>query len=168
MLKRPPIGGLFRGSPCRLRLKMGDLLSATPTMDTPFTPFRRAIASTGLVAAAALLSGCEYLGIETPAAEKTQQLAEGKAIGGACRHANRALEDCYRYNPKAVKSAVFEGWKEMDVYMRENNLQTISPETPAELPKPKAPPKPVAKPEEGEESGEADAGHAGKASKAKS
>lgn len=94
-----------------------------------------------LTAASALLTGCDYLGIEKPTAEAERKVAEGKAIGGACRHANRALEDCYRYNPKAVKAAVFDGWKDMDVYMRENKLDTIAPVTPPEPPKPKAPPK---------------------------
>lgn len=69
-----------------------------------------------------------------------QKAAEGKAIGGACRHANRALEDCYRYNPKANKAAVFDGWKDMDVYMRENKLETIAPVTPPEPPKKPTPP----------------------------
>ena len=107
-----------------------------------FSFIRRTVATGMAMAALALVSGCEYLGIDTPATEKVQQVSEGKAIGGACRHANRALEDCYRYNPKAIKSAVFDGWKDMDAYMRENKLDTIVPVTPAELPKPKAPPKP--------------------------
>ena len=92
------------------------------------------------VAATLLLSGCEYLGVETPAKTAENKVAEGKAIGGACRHANRALEDCYRYNPKANKAAVFDGWKDMDVYMRENKLDTIAPVTPPEAAK-----KPAAK-----------------------
>lgn len=122
-------------------------------MATPHPPYRRAVAPVGL-ALALLLSGCDYLGIETPAAQQAREAAEGKAIGGACRHANRALEDCYRYNPKASKSAIFEGWKEMDIYMRENNLEAITPVTPAELPKPKTPPKPLTT-EDGAENEEA-------------
>lgn len=95
------------------------------------------------VAATLLLSGCEYLGVETPAKTAENKVAEGKAIGGACRHANRALEDCYRYNPKANKAAVFDGWKDMDVYMRENKLDAIAPVTPPE-PAKKPPPSPKA------------------------
>ena len=53
--------------------------------------------------------------------------ADGKAIGGACRHALRGIEDCYRLNEKALKTAVFEGWKEMDIYMRENKIEGIPP-----------------------------------------
>jgi hypothetical protein len=104
--------------------------------------FPRRLALACSVLALTALAGCEYLGIETPAKEAEGKVAEGKAIGGACRHANRALEDCYRYNPKANKAAVFDGWKDMDVYMRENKLDTISPVTPPEPPK-KPPPKPA-------------------------
>jgi hypothetical protein len=87
------------------------------------------------LAALMALAGCDYLGIE-PASKATEaRVAEGKAIGGACRHANRALEDCYRYNPKANKAAVFDGWKDMDAYMRDNKLDTIAPVTPPEAPK---------------------------------
>ena len=45
-----------------------------------------------------------------------------------------ALEDCYKLNPKAMKAAVFDGWKDMDAYMRENNIAPVAP-TP-EPPKP--------------------------------
>jgi hypothetical protein len=75
----------------------------------------------------ALLSGCEMLGIES--AEKVAALkeGEGKAIGSACRHASRAIEDCYALNPRAQKAAVFAGWREMDEYMRENKLEAVAP-----------------------------------------
>lgn len=69
-----------------------------------------------------LLPGCEMLGIETPAQQLARKEAEGKAIGSACRHAVRSIEDCFRSNPKAGKAAVFEGWKDMDAYMRENEI----------------------------------------------
>lgn len=48
---------------------------------------------------------------------------EAKAIGSACRHAMRGIEDCYTLNAKAPKAMVFAGWKEMDEYMRENKLE---------------------------------------------
>ena len=76
------------------------------------------------------LAGCDQLGIETPQKAAERQLAEAKAIGGACRHAMRAIEDCYTLNPKADKSAVFAGWREMDEYMRENKLEGIAPVVP--------------------------------------
>ncbi len=76
------------------------------------------------------LTGCdqlqERLGIPNP--EKL--LAEGKAVGGACRHAGRGLEDCYRLNPEAEKPAVYEGWKEMNEYMVKNDMQAVPPEVP--------------------------------------
>lgn len=73
-------------------------------------------------AAAVLLAGCEIPGI-WPDPRIAQREEESKAIGGACRHALRGLEDCYTLNPKASKAAVFAGWKEMDAYMRENKLE---------------------------------------------
>jgi hypothetical protein len=67
-----------------------------------------------------------------PIAAKVE--AEGKAIGSACRHAGRGLEDCFRLNAKADKAAVHTGWKEMNEYMLKNNMQAITPEFPASLP----------------------------------
>lgn len=93
-----------------------------------------------LLAMALLLSGCDQLGIETPQKQAERKLAEAKAIGGACRHALRAIEDCYTLNPKADKSAMYDGWREMDEYMRENNLEGIKPVVPRPDPKPKKPP----------------------------
>jgi len=86
-----------------------------------------------LIATIALgaLGGCEQLGLEDGKAVE----AEGKAIGAACRHAGRALEDCYQINPKAPKAAIFTGWKEMNDYMTEQKLEIIKPSLPPPLPK---------------------------------
>lgn len=92
-----------------------------------------------------LTSGCDQLGVETPGKVMERQLAEAKAIGSACRHAVRAIEDCYVLNPKADKSAVFSGWKEMDEYMRENKLDGVSPVVPRPV---AAPPSAASKPAE--------------------
>jgi hypothetical protein len=73
------------------------------------------------------LNGCDQLGIEDPAKIAAAREAEGKAIGSACRHALRAIEDCYALNPRAQKAAVFAGWREMDEYMRENKLEGVAP-----------------------------------------
>ena len=86
------------------------------------------------LAAAPLLAGCDLLGmvgIESP--EKVEQArdADGRAIGGACRHAGRAIEDCYALNKKADRAAVFAGWREMNDYMRENKIEAVAPEIPA-------------------------------------
>lgn len=75
-----------------------------------------------VAAVSLLLAGCEIPGIY-PDPKVIQRDAEAKAIGGACRHAMRGLEDCYTLNPKAPKAAVFAGWKDMDQYMRENKLE---------------------------------------------
>ncbi len=81
------------------------------------------------------LSGCDMLGIETPGMVNAKKEAEGKAIGAACRHAIRSIEDCHNANPRVSKSAIFEGWREMDGYMRENELQGM-PSTPPVSPPP--------------------------------
>jgi hypothetical protein len=74
-----------------------------------------------------LLGGCEMLGIESPEKIAALKEGEGKAVGSACRHANRALEDCYALNPKALKAAVLSGWREMDEYMREHKIDGVTP-----------------------------------------
>jgi hypothetical protein len=80
-----------------------------------------------LVPLTALLVGCELLGQDDPAKLAAAKEADGKAIGGACRHSGRALEDCFVMNPKAIKSAVFAGWRDMDAYMRENKIEVVLP-----------------------------------------
>jgi hypothetical protein len=102
------------------------------------------------LAAAAVLSGCDMLGIESAAVVAARQEAEGKAIGAGCRHAARSVEQCYVTNKRADKAAVFAGWKEMNDYMRENKIDAVPP-----------PPPPPPPPAEGEE-GEAAEGDKGK------
>lgn len=87
------------------------------------------------------LQGCDQLGIETPQKTAERAEADAKAVGGACRHALRAIEDCYTLNPKADKSAVYTGWRDMDEYMRENKLEGIAPVVPRPAPVPSAPKK---------------------------
>ncbi len=53
--------------------------------------------------------------------------ADGVAVGGACRHAGRALEDCFAMYPDSPKAQVFAGWKEMSDYMRENKIEVVAP-----------------------------------------
>lgn len=87
-----------------------------------------------LICLTSLLCGCEQLGIEDPAAEKAREEAEGRAIGSGCRQTGRVLEDCYQMNRRAPKAAIFSGWRDMDAYMRENKIQEVKPEVPAENP----------------------------------
>ncbi len=80
---------------------------------------------------ALLLAACDIPGLG-PDPRIAMREAEGKAIGGACRYALRGIEECYQLNPKALKTAVFEGWREMDQYMRENKIEgqpTPAPES---------------------------------------
>lgn len=80
------------------------------------------------LAALVLASGCDMLGIESAQVLAERKDADGRAVGGACRHAGRALEDCYSLNRKADKAAVFAGWREMNDYMRENKIEDVAPQ----------------------------------------
>jgi hypothetical protein len=101
-----------------------------------------------LLAAAGLLGGCDMLGIESPEKIAAAREADGRAIGGACRHAGRAIEDCYTIYRKADRAAVFAGWRDMNDYMRENKLEPVAPQLAAQAgqAQPAAPAAPVAKP----------------------
>src|SRR5690349_19820669 len=77
--------------------------------------------------AVAPLAGCDMLGIETPEKIAAAREADGRAIGGACRHAGRAIEDCYALNKKADRAAIFAGWRDMNDYMRENKIDEVRP-----------------------------------------
>ena len=85
-----------------------------------------------LVFASSLLAGCDMLGgalgIESPEKVAAARDADGKAIGGACRNAARAIEDCFALNKKADKAAVFAGWRDMNDYMRENKIEPVPPQ----------------------------------------
>lgn len=99
-----------------------------------------------MASTAMALTGCEIPFLDDGSAKKSAEMeTEGKAIGSACRHAIRGVEDCYTLNPTASKSAVFAGWKEMDQYMRDNKLDGM----------PAVVPKPVAKAAEEEEEAQA-------------
>ena len=91
---------------------------------------RRALIA--IVLASSLLAGCDMLGgalgIESPEKAAAAREADGKAIGGACRHAGRAIEDCYALNKKAEKASVFAGWRDMNDYMRENKIDPVPPQ----------------------------------------
>lgn len=85
------------------------------------------------------LSGCDQiqqkLGLEDLSAKTMRAEAEGKAVGGACRHSGRAIEDCYSVYTWVPKDAVYSGWRDMDAYMRDNKIESVEPQ----LPPPAAP-----------------------------
>ena len=87
---------------------------------------------TTLVFATALLAGCDMVAgaLGIPMTEKIAAArdADGRAVGGACRHAGRAIEDCYALNRKAAKASVFAGWRDMNDYMRENKIEPVVPQ----------------------------------------
>lgn len=98
----------------------------------------------GLILSSALLGGCERLGIPDFTKSSADAEADGKAIGSACRHAGRAIEDCYNLNPGAQRAAVFAGWREMNDYMAEKNIAEVEPKVAP--PPPVTEEKPAAKP----------------------
>ena len=96
---------------------------------------RRALIA--LLLLSSLLTGCDMLGgalgIESPEKVAAAREADGRAIGGACRHAGRAIEDCYALNRKADKASVFAGWRDMNDYMRENKIDAVAPQPVTQL-----------------------------------
>lgn len=74
-----------------------------------------------------LLAGCDQLAEKAGMPNPAKVEAEGKAIGAACRHAGRGLEDCYSLNDRASKSAIYAGWKEMNEYMAQNKMEVVKP-----------------------------------------
>jgi hypothetical protein len=89
--------------------------------------FRPAAFALSLVSVAAILGGCDMLGIESADKVAASREAEGRAVGGACRHAGRAIEDCYTLNRRVDKASIFAGWRDMNDYMRENKIEPVAP-----------------------------------------
>ena len=59
-----------------------------------------------IAVAALLLSACDLLGLG-PDPRIAQKEADAKAIGGACRHGLRSIEDCYTLNKGINKAAIY-------------------------------------------------------------
>ena len=78
-----------------------------------------------------LLAGCEIPGMG-PDPRIAQREADARAIGSACRHGLRNIEECYNLNEPASKAEIFTGWKDMDQYMRENKMEGIRASAPVE------------------------------------
>jgi hypothetical protein len=72
------------------------------------------------------LAGCDNIAALMADPKVAQRIADSKAIGSACRYGMRSIEDCYALNEKASKAAVFDGWKEMDQYMRDNKIDGVA------------------------------------------
>ena len=105
----------------------------------------RLLAVLASAAVASLVAGCDMLGIESAEKTAAAREADGKAIGSACRHAGRAIEDCFAIYKKADRAAVFAGWRDMNDYMRENKIEPVVPQLAAQA-GPGAPAAPAAKP----------------------
>ena len=80
-----------------------------------------------LLAILSTLAGCDQLGLEAASVTAARVEADGKAVGAACRHGGRAIEDCFTLNKRVDKAAIYAGWREMDDYMRENKLEAVAP-----------------------------------------
>jgi hypothetical protein len=80
-----------------------------------------------LLAILSTLAGCDQLGLEPASVAAARVEADGKAVGAACRHGGRAIEDCFTLNKRVDKAAIYAGWREMDDYMRENKLEAVAP-----------------------------------------
>jgi len=80
-----------------------------------------------LLAVLSTLAGCDQLGLEAASVTAARVEADGKAVGAACRHGGRAIEDCFTLNKRVDKAAIYAGWREMDDYMRENKLDAVAP-----------------------------------------
>jgi hypothetical protein len=79
-----------------------------------------------ILAVTLLIAGCDIANILGPDPRVAQREADARAIGAACRYAMRGIEDCYKLNERAPKNSVFEGWKDMDRYMRENKMEGVA------------------------------------------
>ena len=104
----------------------------TMSIQPALTPLPR-WAWLALLPALLLLSGCEMLGLETPGMATQRQAAEARAVGAACRHAVRSIEDCFAANPRMSRAAIFEGWREMDQHMRDNDIEGMPPPPPPQI-----------------------------------
>jgi hypothetical protein len=97
------------------------------TLPTKLKNLKRPIHFGLILFAISALSACDRLGFPDPTIEIAAQEANAKATGSACRHAGRAIEDCYSLNPNSSRAAVYAGWKEMNDYMRENKIEEVKP-----------------------------------------
>jgi len=91
------------------------------------THCRTHVARACLVVVLLCLSGCDLIDALLADPKAIQRDADAKAIGSACRHGLRSLEDCFAMNDKASKAAIFAGWKDMDQYMRDNKIEGVEP-----------------------------------------
>lgn len=88
------------------------------------------------LAAIFLLAGCDQV---NDLLNKQKDI--GKAVGAACRHGGRSLEDCYNRNSRVSQTDIYAGWKEMNEYMQAKKLDIVPP--PTDVPTPTAAPAPV-------------------------
>ncbi len=86
-----------------------------------------------LLCSTLLVAACE-LPFDQQAKIDAKRQAEAMATGSGCRYSSRLIEQCYAMNPKMSKAAILQGWREMDAYMRDNNIVVAVPEGGLDLP----------------------------------
>jgi ATP-dependent phosphoenolpyruvate carboxykinase len=70
------------------------------------------------------ISGCDY---STNINKSKEYINKQDAIAFAsCKQSGKTIEDCFIIQEDISKSGIFDGWKEMEQYMRENNLKEQS------------------------------------------
>ncbi len=79
-----------------------------------------------------LLAACDQIAVLD--GSKARE-ADAVAVGSACRHAGRALEDCFVMNAESPKAQVFAGWKEMNDYMTEKKIDIVASVVSREAPR---------------------------------
>lgn len=89
---------------------------------------RRPLLLAAFVGTLTSISACDQLGIESATVVAARVEADGKAVGAACRHGGRAIEDCFSLNKRTDKADIYAGWREMDDYMRENKIEAVAAE----------------------------------------
>ncbi len=119
--------------------------------DKSGNPARNHLIVTPLLVLLLNLTACDMIqkkmGVEDPAIKEARIEAEGRAVGSACRHSGRAIEDCYSIYNWLPKAPVFAGWRDMDAYMRDNKIETTEPLLPP--PPPPTPETSKKKPKDG-------------------
>jgi hypothetical protein len=102
--------------------------------DKSGSPMRQRLITASFLVLLCNLTACDMIqqkmGVEDPALKEARIEAEGKAVGGACRHSGRAIEDCYAIYSWLPKAPIFSGWRDMDAYMRDNKIETTEPMLP--------------------------------------
>lgn len=76
------------------------------------------------------LSGCLGDYLPNPKALEEKERLEAVAVGSGCRQAGRSIEHCYEKHETMTRAGIYQGWRDMDEYMRLNKLDTQAAKDP--------------------------------------